>query len=96
MTTQLQVINIIIIIIIGENTVISQWPHFISITELWVVLNSLVATGWTARSSNPSRGGIFRTCPDRPWDHPASCMLDTRAQAAGVWRQPPTPIYRPV
>jgi hypothetical protein len=27
-------------------------------------------TGWTARGSNPGRGEIFRTCPDRPWGPP--------------------------
>jgi hypothetical protein len=27
--------------------------------------------GWTVRGSNPSRGEIFRACPDQPW-HPPS------------------------
>ena len=26
-----------------------------------------LAMGWTVRGSKPSRGKIFRTCPDRPW-----------------------------
>jgi len=29
------------------------------------------ATGWTVRASNPVRGEIFRTCPDRPWGPPS-------------------------
>ena len=28
-------------------------------------------TGWTVRASNPGRGEIFRTCPDRPWGPPS-------------------------
>ena len=27
--------------------------------------------GWTSRGSNPSRGEIFHTCPDRPWGPPS-------------------------
>ena len=27
-------------------------------------------TGWTVRGSNPGRGEIFRTSPDRPWGPP--------------------------
>jgi hypothetical protein len=34
-----------------------------------------LATDWTVRGSNPGRGEIFRTCPDRP--HPVSCIMDT-------------------
>jgi hypothetical protein len=29
-----------------------------------------LATGWTIRGSNPGRGEIFRTRPDRPWGPP--------------------------
>jgi len=36
-----------------------------------------LATGWTVRGSNPGGGEIFRTCPDRPWAHPASCTMAT-------------------
>ena len=32
-----------------------------------------LATGWTARGSNPGGGEIFRTCPERPWGPP--CLL---------------------
>jgi hypothetical protein len=32
-----------------------------------------LATGWTARGSNPGGGEIFRTHPDRPWGQ--SCLL---------------------
>ena len=27
--------------------------------------------GWMVRGSNPWEGGIFRTCPDRPWGPPS-------------------------
>jgi hypothetical protein len=30
-----------------------------------------MATGWTARGSNPGWGDVFRTCPDRPWGLPS-------------------------
>jgi len=30
-----------------------------------------LATGWTARGSNPSGGEIFCTCPDQPWGPPS-------------------------
>jgi hypothetical protein len=30
-----------------------------------------LATGWTVRGSNPGRGKIFRTCPDRPLSLPS-------------------------
>ena len=30
-----------------------------------------MVTGWTVRGSNPGRGKIFRTCPDRPWGPPS-------------------------
>jgi hypothetical protein len=30
-----------------------------------------LATGCTARGSNPGGGEIFRTCPDRPWGPPS-------------------------
>jgi hypothetical protein len=30
-----------------------------------------LATCWTVRESNPSRGEIFRTCPNRPWGPPS-------------------------
>ena len=30
-----------------------------------------MATGWTVRGSNPGRGEIFRTSPDRPWSTPS-------------------------
>ena len=31
----------------------------------------LLATCWTVRGSNPDRGEIFRTCPDRSWGPPS-------------------------
>jgi len=40
-----------------------------------------IATGYglDGPRSNPGRGEIFRTCPDRPWDPPppASCTMGT-------------------
>jgi hypothetical protein len=30
-----------------------------------------MATGWL----DPGGGEIFRTCPDRPWAHPAACKM---------------------
>jgi hypothetical protein len=30
-----------------------------------------LAKGWTVRASNPGRGEIFRTRPDRPWGPPS-------------------------
>jgi hypothetical protein len=43
-----------------------------------------LATGWTVRRSNPGRGEILRTRPDRPWVFPGG-------KAAGACRWPPTP-----
>jgi hypothetical protein len=47
------------------------------------------ATGWTVRGSNPGRGQIFRTCPDRPWG-PLSLLYNgywvfPGGKAAGAW-----------
>jgi hypothetical protein len=36
-----------------------------------------MATGWTVHGSNPGAGEIFRTRPDRPRAHPASCTMGT-------------------
>ena len=36
-----------------------------------------LVTSWTVRGSNPGAGEIFRTCPDRPWVHPAFCTMGT-------------------
>jgi hypothetical protein len=33
--------------------------------------------GLDGPESNPGRGEIFRTLPDRPWGSPASCSMDT-------------------
>jgi hypothetical protein len=33
------------------------------------------ATAWKVRGLNPGGGEIFRTCPDRPWVHTASCTI---------------------
>jgi hypothetical protein len=36
-----------------------------------------IATGWTARGSNPGGVEIFRTCPDRSWGPPSFCTMGT-------------------
>ena len=42
-----------------------------------------LATGWTVRGSNPGGGETFRTCPDRPWAYPPSCIMGTRSIPGG-------------
>jgi len=37
----------------------------------WNSVVSILATGWTVRGSNPSRGEVFRTCLDLPWGPPS-------------------------
>jgi len=49
-----------------------------------------LATGWTARGSNPNEGEIFRTRPEGPWG-PTSLLyngyrLFPAGKAAGAWR----------
>ena len=44
------------------------------ITSVWAGMAQSawrLATGWTFRRSNPGRGEIFRTRPDRPWGPPS-------------------------
>jgi hypothetical protein len=48
-----------------------------------------LATGWTVKESNPGRGEIFRTRPDRLWC-PLSLLyngyrVSPRVRAAGAW-----------
>jgi hypothetical protein len=55
-----------------------------------------LATGWTARGSNPGRGEIFRTRPDRSWG-PSSLLYNgyrvfPGGKAAGAWCWPPNPF----
>jgi len=38
----------------------------------------------TVRESNPSRGDIFRTCPDWPGTHPDSCTMCTGCLSQGL------------
>jgi hypothetical protein len=38
---------------------------------------------WTILGSNPGGGEIFRTHPDWPWDHPASCKMGTGSPSRG-------------
>jgi hypothetical protein len=40
---------------------------------------------WTAMRSNPGGGEIFRTCPDRPWGHPASYTMGTGSFSGVKW-----------
>jgi len=45
---------------------------------------------WTVRGSNPGRGEIFRTRPDRSWGLPSLLYNGYRmfpgGKAAGAWR----------
>jgi hypothetical protein len=48
-----------------------------------------LTTGWTVRGSNPGRGEIFRTRPDRPWG-PLSRLYNgyrvfPGGKATGAW-----------
>ena len=49
----------------------------------------------TVRGSNPGRGEVFRTRPDRPWGPPNllynGYLVFLGGKAAGAWRSPPTP-----
>ena len=51
--------------------------------------------GLEVPGSNPGRGEIFRTCPDRPWGPPSLLYNRYRVfpggKAAGAWRWPPIP-----
>ena len=65
---------------------------------LWAGITQSVlrlATGWTVRGSNPSRGEVFRTRPDRPCRPPSLLYNEYRifpgGKAVGAWRWPPTP-----
>jgi len=58
---------------------------------IWVVApKKKTAMGWTVRGSNPGKGEIFRTRPDRPWDPPSllynGCRVYPGGKAAGAWR----------
>jgi hypothetical protein len=44
------------------------------------------ATGWTIRGSNPGRGEIFSTRPDRPWGLPSLLYNGYRVCFPGVKR----------
>jgi hypothetical protein len=45
-----------------------------------------LATGWTARGSNPGGGEIFRTRPDRPWGPHSLLYNGYRVYFPGVKR----------
>jgi len=53
-----------------------------------------ISTGWPVWGSNPFRGEIFRTRPDRFWGRPSLLYNGYRvfpgSKAAGAWRWPPT------
>jgi hypothetical protein len=54
-----------------------------------------LATGLTARGSNPGGSQIFRTCPNWPWG-PSTFLYNgygvfPGGKTAGAWRWPPTP-----
>ena len=52
-------------------------------------LATRLATGWTARGSNPGEEEIFRTHSDRPWGPPVLLYNGYRVfpggKAAGAW-----------
>jgi len=71
------------------------------ITMLWDVIDQLVkrlATAWTVRGSNPDKGEILRTRPDRPWGPSTLLYNGQRVSFPGVKRpgcdvdHPPPPI----
>ena len=49
-----------------------------------------LATGWVVRGSNPGRGQVFRTRPDRRWSSPiltcSGYWVFPGGKAAGAWR----------
>ena len=63
--------------------------HHRPFTLLWAGVAQSVqrlATSWTVRGSNPDRGEIFRTCPDRPWGPPSLLYNGYRAFPGGKER----------
>ena len=56
------------------------------------------ATGWTVRGSNPDKGEILRTRPDRPWGPSTLLYNGQRVSFSGLKRpgcdddHPPPPI----
>jgi hypothetical protein len=64
-------------------------------TGLYLGRDSDCATAWTVRGSNPGRGQIFRTHPDRPWGPPSLLYNGYRVfpggKVDGAWHWPPTP-----
>ena len=58
-----------------------------------------LATGWTARGSNPGSGEIFHTCPDRPWGPPSQVYNGYRVFPGGEERPgrdaDPSPLLVP-
>ena len=56
---------------VGNQT--PNYPTAILVTFVGRVAQSVqrLARGWTVLGSNPARGEIFLTCPDRPWGPPS-------------------------
>jgi hypothetical protein len=47
------------------------------LSNIPLCIYGVLTRGWMVWGSNPGGGEIFRTSPDRPWAHPASCTMGT-------------------
>jgi len=56
--------------------------------------DTLLATGWMDRGSNPSRGEIFRTRPDQPWEPSILLYTGYRFYFTEV-KRPERGVYHP-
>ena len=68
---------------------VGHWLRFEELfQEVGPVAQSVqrLATGWTVRGSNPGRGEIFRTCPDRHWGPPSLLYNGYRVFSGGKER----------
>jgi len=63
----------------------SLWKRSICLIGLYK-RDQQLAKGWTVRESNPGRGEIFRTCPDRPWGPPSLLYNEYRIFPGGKKR----------
>jgi hypothetical protein len=55
----------------------------------WAKFGDFITTIWMVRGSNPGRGEIFHTRPDRPWGPPSLLYNGYRVflwdKTAGAW-----------
>jgi hypothetical protein len=67
---------------------------YVNVMGAGIAQSRRLATGWTVRESNPVRGEIFRTCPDRPWGQLSLLYNEYRVfpwgKTGGAWCWPPT------